>query len=111
MILSVLRNPKHTVKFWFIENFLSPPFSVRFSFPVSGEELPNDVAQEGVRFPVRAAHVQVAYVATPTARKATDHLGIQDPLSRRGPDRAYGPEGANQPLFAAGAVWLYPHGR
>ena len=83
MILSVLRNPKHTVKFWFIENFLSPPFSVHFSFPVSGEELPNDVAQEGVRFPVRAAHVQVAYVATPTARKATDHLGIQDPLSRR----------------------------
>ncbi|KAH9162492.1 UDP-glucose:glycoprotein glucosyltransferase-domain-containing protein [Lactarius sanguifluus] len=26
MILSVLRNTKHTVKFWFIENFLSPSF-------------------------------------------------------------------------------------
>lgn len=28
MILSVLRNTKHTVKFWFIENFLSPSFLV-----------------------------------------------------------------------------------
>ncbi|KAH8978341.1 UDP-glucose:glycoprotein glucosyltransferase-domain-containing protein [Lactarius akahatsu] len=26
MVLSVLRNTKHTVKFWFIENFLSPSF-------------------------------------------------------------------------------------
>ena len=48
--LSVLRNPKHTVKFWFIENFLSPSFSVRLSFPVSGEALPNDVAQEKVPY-------------------------------------------------------------
>ncbi len=30
MILSVLRNTEHTVKFWFIENFLSPSFLVRF---------------------------------------------------------------------------------
>lgn len=29
MILSVLRNTKDTVKFWFIENFLSPSFLVR----------------------------------------------------------------------------------
>ncbi len=29
MILSVLRNTKSTVKFWFIENFLSPSFLVR----------------------------------------------------------------------------------
>ena len=29
MILSVLRNTKHTVKFWFIENFLSPSFLVK----------------------------------------------------------------------------------
>lgn len=28
MILSVLRNTKHSVKFWFIENFLSPSFLV-----------------------------------------------------------------------------------
>jgi UDP-glucose:glycoprotein glucosyltransferase len=28
MISSVLRNTKHTVKFWFIENFLSPSFLV-----------------------------------------------------------------------------------
>jgi UDP-glucose:glycoprotein glucosyltransferase len=28
MILSVLRNTKSTVKFWFIENFLSPSFLV-----------------------------------------------------------------------------------
>ena len=28
MILSVLRNTNHTVKFWFIENFLSPSFLV-----------------------------------------------------------------------------------
>lgn len=28
MILSVLRNTKRTVKFWFIENFLSPSFLV-----------------------------------------------------------------------------------
>jgi UDP-glucose:glycoprotein glucosyltransferase len=30
MILSVLRNTKHTVKFWFIKNFLSPSLLVRF---------------------------------------------------------------------------------
>lgn len=29
MILSVMRNTKSTVKFWFIENFLSPSFLVR----------------------------------------------------------------------------------
>lgn len=29
MILSVLRNTKNSVKFWFIENFLSPSFLVR----------------------------------------------------------------------------------
>lgn len=29
MILSVLKNTKSTVKFWFIENFLSPSFLVR----------------------------------------------------------------------------------
>jgi UDP-glucose:glycoprotein glucosyltransferase len=29
MILSVLRTTKSTVKFWFIENFLSPSFLVR----------------------------------------------------------------------------------
>jgi hypothetical protein len=29
MILSVLRNTKSTVKFWFIENFLSPSFLVK----------------------------------------------------------------------------------
>jgi UDP-glucose:glycoprotein glucosyltransferase len=29
MILSVLRNTDSTVKFWFIENFLSPSFLVR----------------------------------------------------------------------------------
>ena len=28
MILSVLRHTKSTVKFWFIENFLSPSFLV-----------------------------------------------------------------------------------
>ena len=28
MILSVLHNTNHTVKFWFIENFLSPSFLV-----------------------------------------------------------------------------------
>lgn len=28
MILSVLRNTNSTVKFWFIENFLSPSFLV-----------------------------------------------------------------------------------
>jgi hypothetical protein len=31
MILSVLRNTNHSVKFWFIENFLSPAFLVRSS--------------------------------------------------------------------------------
>ena len=34
MILSVLRNTKHTVKFWFIENFLSPSFLVRSDSPI-----------------------------------------------------------------------------
>jgi UDP-glucose:glycoprotein glucosyltransferase len=34
MILSVLRNTKHTVKFWFIENFLSPSFLVRIHYLV-----------------------------------------------------------------------------
>jgi len=29
MILSVMKNTNHTVKFWFIENFLSPSFKVR----------------------------------------------------------------------------------
>ena len=29
MILSVLRHTNKTVKFWFIENFLSPSFLVR----------------------------------------------------------------------------------
>ena len=33
MILSVLRNTKHTVKFWFIENFLSPSFLVKHFVP------------------------------------------------------------------------------
>lgn len=33
MMLSVMKNTKHTVKFWFIENFLSPSFKVRF-FPL-----------------------------------------------------------------------------
>jgi UDP-glucose:glycoprotein glucosyltransferase len=32
MILSVLRNTKSTVKFWFIENFLSPSFLVYYVF-------------------------------------------------------------------------------
>jgi UDP-glucose:glycoprotein glucosyltransferase len=39
MILSVLRNTKHSVKFWFIENFLSPSFLVRFSISLSDEGL------------------------------------------------------------------------
>lgn len=30
MMVSVMRHTKHTVKFWFIENFLSPAFKVRF---------------------------------------------------------------------------------
>ena len=30
MILSVLRHTKSSVKFWFIENFLSPDFLVCF---------------------------------------------------------------------------------
>jgi len=28
-MLSVMKNTNHTVKFWFIENFLSPSFKVR----------------------------------------------------------------------------------
>src|SRR6266404_4264162 len=61
---------------------------------------------------------------TPT-RKATDHLGIQDPLSRcpfphgprqgllcrRRPDRTHRPEGANRPRLAWRTLWLYPNGR
>ena len=31
MILSVLRHTKSSVKFWFIENFLSPSFLVRIA--------------------------------------------------------------------------------
>ena len=34
MILSVLRHTKSSVKFWFIENFLSPDFLVRFRSPL-----------------------------------------------------------------------------
>jgi UDP-glucose:glycoprotein glucosyltransferase len=30
MMLSVMKNTKHTVKFWFIENFLSPSFKVPY---------------------------------------------------------------------------------
>lgn len=33
MILSVLRNTKSTVKFWFIENFLSPSFLASPTIP------------------------------------------------------------------------------
>ena len=32
MILSVLRNTNSTVKFWFIENFLSPSFLVSVNY-------------------------------------------------------------------------------
>lgn len=36
MILSVLRHTKSSVKFWFIENFLSPSFLVRmYPFDIS----------------------------------------------------------------------------
>ena len=34
MILSVLRHTKSSVKFWFIENFLSPDFLVCFRSPL-----------------------------------------------------------------------------
>jgi len=43
MILSVLRNTKSNVKFWFIENFLSPSFLVSEPVGDSMDEIPNRV--------------------------------------------------------------------
>lgn len=41
MILSVLRNTNSSVKFWFIENFLSPSFLVSEVVADSADEIPN----------------------------------------------------------------------
>src|SRR5271170_4876950 len=88
MILSVLRNTNSTVKFWFIENFLSPSFLVggSFSFNFSGMI----IAMLGIypascgciQFQIRASDIQMAVVASCSKREATHHLGIQDPFPR-----------------------------
>jgi UDP-glucose:glycoprotein glucosyltransferase len=47
MILSVLHNTEHTVKFWFIENFLSPSFLVRIPIHcLMGRVVLTSLAQE-----------------------------------------------------------------
>lgn len=116
MILSVMRNTKSTVKFWFIENFLSPSFLVSVLLIVRQlllKWLPgiHPTLRRSVRVPVRVCHVQMAVLAPAAEGETAHHLGIQDPvprypipdgpqegyLRRRRPDRPRGLERAGRP--------------
>ena len=87
MIVSVLRNTNSSVKFWFIENFLSPSFLVSASTALLCRVLTRDpgihTTHGGrIRIPVRVGDLQMAVVAQGTKRKAADHMGLQNPLPR-----------------------------
>lgn len=90
MILSVLRNTNSTVKFWFIENFLSPSFLVglRFLRLFQGQERDQLIGiyptlRARVRVPIRARDLQMALVVTCSEGETTDYLGVQDLVPRR----------------------------
>ena len=132
MILSVLRHTKSSVKFWFIENFLSPDFLVWFHINMLSWYTRMLTAPTGIPpplrvrvwLPVRADHVQVAVLATRAEGEAAHHLGLQDPLPgralphgpeeghlrRRRPDRPDGFEGARGVGPPWGAVRIHAYG-
>lgn len=89
MILSVLRNTNSTVKFWFIENFLSPSFLVstyhlRRSRGQKGYRLSgiHPAFRERVWLPIRACHLQMALVVACSEGETADYLGVQDLVPR-----------------------------
>ena len=97
MILSVLRNTNSTVKFWFIENFLSPSFLVSVQYPRrfwghARDQLSGvyPAFRPRVRLPIRARHLQVALVVARSEGETADYLGVQDLVPRR--SVPYGPE-------------------
>ena len=68
MILSVLKNTDKTVKFWFIENFLSPSFLVSpHIIPLSPVLIPrvgiHSPLCRGVQLRVRTGDLQMAFMA------------------------------------------------
>jgi hypothetical protein len=100
MILSVLRNTNSSVKFWFIENFLSPSFLVsKPAVDNRGETLTSylvgihPTSRWSVRVPVRTRDIQMAFLAPRAEREATYHLGLQNPIPwcfvSHGPQKGY----------------------
>lgn len=98
MILSVLKNTHRPVKFWFIKNYLSPPFKVKhFFFFYIGNSKQNltrllDIIEllwssyvhtgsysphvPRVWFRIWTNHIQMAYLVAQAERKAANNLGI-----------------------------------
>jgi hypothetical protein len=89
MIVSVLRHTKSSVKFWFIQNFLSPSFKAfiphmakgEFRHPTTGmarqcADPPGGRACR-IRIRLRARHVQVAALAPRSEGEAARNLGVR----------------------------------
>lgn len=88
MMASVMKHTDSTVKFWFIENFLSPEFKVKdqLCFVRANPQTINYYFLLGfcsshgrkIRIRLRNGYLQVACMVKVTTRKATHNLGLQN---------------------------------
>jgi hypothetical protein len=89
MMVSVMRHTDSTVKFWFIQNFLSPSFKAFIphlaqgaSFLFSHCLLALTLTSRRVRLRLRARHLQMATLASTSEGEAANYLGLQDSFPR-----------------------------
>jgi hypothetical protein len=89
MMVSVMRHTESTVKFWFIQNFLSPSFKAFIPHLAQGASflffhclLALTLIPRRVRLRLRARHLQVAALASSSEGEAANHLGLQNPFPR-----------------------------
>lgn len=91
MMVSVLRHTKSSVKFWFIQNFLSPSFKAFIPHMAKGttsahdnrwESLLNSLTFDSrVRIRLRTRHVQMAALVTRSKGETADNLGVRPQTS------------------------------